>query len=303
MRLVRLPLPALLVTVLAACGGGGDGGTPPARTPASVTVAVSSAAPMTAFGQTRTLTAEVRDANQQVIPNATVTWARDVNDKVTLSTTTGLTTVATATANGAVDITATSGTVSSSPATRLVVDQVLNAVSISPTAPVVAIGRTRQLSVAPTDANNQAITHSYQAQFSSNNTSVATVAATSTSGAEVTGVSNGTAGITGSVTINGVTRSATSTANVQTVQTNETVNATSASTFDPSLVNVLSGGSVTWAWNPTVAHNVLFDSPGAPANIPGNNTAGSTPRTFPNAGTYNYHCGIHATMTGTVVVH
>jgi adhesin/invasin len=295
----------MLALALAACGGGGGDPTPPGATPASISVTVNNQAAMTAFGQTRTLTAVVRDANQQVIPNATVSWARDVNDKVTLSSNTGLTTMATATANGSVDITATSGSVTSTPV-RLVVDQVLDEVSVSPNPQIVLVGRQRNISVSARDANDQVIGYSYQAQFSSGNEGIATVAATSTNSAAVTGVANGQTAVTATVTVQGVTKEATATINVQPAVTSADVVATSATTFDPSRVDIVAGGTVRWAWS-SLAHNVTFESQGAPANIGGQNTAASDPdgetREFPTAGQYNYHCGIHPTMTGTVVVH
>jgi len=75
--------------------------------------------------------------------------------------------------------------------------------------------------------------------------------------------------------------------------------------FTPSAITVAKGSAVTWAWQgTTVAHNVTFATTpgGAPADI-GNTTSGSVPRTFNNAGSFNFQCTNHpATMTGTVTV-
>jgi plastocyanin len=81
-----------------------------------------------------------------------------------------------------------------------------------------------------------------------------------------------------------------------------TVNATPDIAFQPTPASVLPGGTVTFAFG-TVAHNVYFDAaPGAPADIPGNNSSVSVDRTFATAGTYTYGCHIHPGMRGSIAV-
>ncbi len=98
---------------LLGCGGDGGGGTePPNPVATTVSIAVSGGTGnMTAAGQTRTLTATVRDQNNQVMTGAAVAWESRATGVVTVSPATGATTTATAVANGTATITATSGTV------------------------------------------------------------------------------------------------------------------------------------------------------------------------------------------------
>jgi plastocyanin len=78
------------------------------------------------------------------------------------------------------------------------------------------------------------------------------------------------------------------------------VTATSGFAFDPSTVSIPANDSVFFTFQ-GVQHNVVFDTQGSPANV-GNTTSATVKRQFPTAGTYNYHCGIHPSMTGSVTV-
>jgi plastocyanin len=116
----------------------------------------------------------------------------------------------------------------------------------------------------------------------------------------VTGVSAGSAQITATGQIGTVTKTATVTVTVAVPGPTAAVSATASNSFDPSSVTITKGGTVTWTF--AALHNVTFDA-GAPdgGNVPNTGTA-SVQRTFPAAGTYNYHCTLHSGMNGSVVV-
>lgn len=78
------------------------------------------------------------------------------------------------------------------------------------------------------------------------------------------------------------------------------VTATSSIAFDPSAVSIPAGDTIYYTFQ-TVQHNVVFDTQGNPGDVP--NTVNATvKRKFPTAGSFNYHCSIHPSMTGTVTV-
>jgi plastocyanin len=71
--------------------------------------------------------------------------------------------------------------------------------------------------------------------------------------------------------------------------------------FDPTTVTIDVGDAVTWTNNDSTAHNATADDG---SNCCTQNIAAgeSMSITFLVAGTYPYHCTIHQTMHGTVVV-
>lgn len=83
------------------------------------------------------------------------------------------------------------------------------------------------------------------------------------------------------------------------------VTATSSLTFTPETVTVHrgAGASVTWVFqdvNHTVTWNV--QPSGAVVADIGSTSGASVSRNFVVAGTYQYHCSIHGSMSGTVIV-
>jgi len=70
--------------------------------------------------------------------------------------------------------------------------------------------------------------------------------------------------------------------------------------FQPTLSIIRSGGVVVWVWaQGATQHNVTFDDAARSSRT---QSEGTHSVTFPDTGTFNYHCTIHVTMTGSVVV-
>jgi len=70
--------------------------------------------------------------------------------------------------------------------------------------------------------------------------------------------------------------------------------------FDPASITVNAGDTVTWVNEDTTAHTIVADDGSFDS---GSVAPGESFRfTFAAAGTVPYHCGIHPSMTGTVVV-
>lgn len=83
---------------------------------------------------------------------------------------------------------------------------------------------------------------------------------------------------------------------------NGTVCMTTSNRFNPSAMTVAAGATVTWMNETGVTHNVTFDSPGSPANVP-SFASGAQSVVFPVKGTYAYHCAIHGpSMSGSITV-
>ena len=82
-----------------------------------------------------------------------------------------------------------------------------------------------------------------------------------------------------------------------------TVQATPAEQFTPGRVNLIAGGTVTFAFG-SLEHQVFFDNApaGAPEGIPEPTANKSVTRTFATRGTFPYNCHLHPGMSGTVVV-
>lgn len=68
--------------------------------------------------------------------------------------------------------------------------------------------------------------------------------------------------------------------------------------FSPGTVTIRKGGTVIWTNNDSTTHTVTFADGGSP-NL---NHGDIYTKTFNETGTFDYHCSIHMSMTGKVVV-
>ena len=78
------------------------------------------------------------------------------------------------------------------------------------------------------------------------------------------------------------------------------VNATDSKVFSPSSATITHGQSVCWQNNGTAGHTVTSDD-----GTSFNTTLPSGQifvHTFSTAGSFPYHCNVHAGMTGTITV-
>lgn len=71
--------------------------------------------------------------------------------------------------------------------------------------------------------------------------------------------------------------------------------------FNPSTLTVKTGTKVTWTNNDSVPHTVTSDS-GNLLNSATLSPGQSFSFTFTNIGSVNYHCAIHPTMKGKVII-
>jgi plastocyanin len=159
-------------------------------------------------------------------------------------------------------------------------------------------GQSATITVTALNTSGGTISSAGNPSFTSRSTTVAEVTNTGV----VFGLAAGTTTIDVSLSFGGVTKTATVAVTVTgTLPASASVAAGSAAnTFQPQVVGVSRGGTVTWSFA-AVEHNVTFSAGGAPANIP-NTTNANVSRTFGTAGNFPYDCSLHAGMVGTVIV-
>ena len=71
--------------------------------------------------------------------------------------------------------------------------------------------------------------------------------------------------------------------------------------FAPSTLNVRVGDVIIWTNSDSVTHTITSDS-GNELKSSSLSNGETYTHTFNTAGTYNYHCSIHSTMKGNVIV-
>ena len=71
--------------------------------------------------------------------------------------------------------------------------------------------------------------------------------------------------------------------------------------FSPSTLTINVGDTVIWTNQDSISHTITSDS-GTELNSLQLSNGQTYSHTFNTAGTYNYHCSVHPTMKGTIVV-
>jgi plastocyanin len=73
--------------------------------------------------------------------------------------------------------------------------------------------------------------------------------------------------------------------------------------FTPSQITVAKGGTVTWTNNDNTTHTIVDDLSNVGGPHSGDIAPGSSYSfTFTKTGSFQYHCTIHPSMRGTIVV-
>lgn len=84
------------------------------------------------------------------------------------------------------------------------------------------------------------------------------------------------------------------------VSVNEAIINISSFQFDPATITIKVGEKVTWTNQDSVDHTVVADDNGWASDNLGKGVSYS--HIFDKAGTYTYHCGVHPSMKGSVIV-
>ncbi len=77
------------------------------------------------------------------------------------------------------------------------------------------------------------------------------------------------------------------------------INTTSSNSFSPNAATITHGQAVCWQNSSSVTHTVTDDGSAFDTNLP---VGQDFVHIYATAGTYTYHCKIHAGMTGSIKV-
>lgn len=174
-----------------------------------------------------------------------------------------------------------------------------SSLTLSPSASIVPVGQTVQLTAVAKDENGATVTGLPDPAYQSSDTGLATV---NPSGL-VTALTAGSVTLSATINAESGTLAATTILTIVATPPNggNTVQTVGAS-FAPAAIIIAQGDSVTWAFS-GATHNVTFLS----AQPLGGNITDQAPgnhatRTFASAGTYDYECTRHSGMSGVIVV-
>ena len=177
--------------------------------------------------------------------------------------------------------------------------QTLSTIRFASNSIALTAGTVATLAVEALDNTGRVITGASGYTYASSSSAVAE----SQGEGSVLAIGAGSATITASLTRDGVTATATTTVNVSgSLPGSASVAAGNSDlSFTPPTVVVTRNASVTFSFG-ALNHSVNFRATsGAPANVPVT-VNGAVARSFPSAGDFSYDCGVHAGMSGKVVV-
>lgn len=284
-------------------------GTKSTRIPISVTQVVASvlvtpAAPETLRTTTRTkqYTASPRDSQANVMGTA-VTWSSTLPSVATVDASTGL---ATAVSDGNTGIVATAAGIQGQ--RTLTVRRYANAFTMAPSAASITTSLGTQIF---TGTAQDSINTNLPITWTTRNGVIVTVSPSGGVQTTARAVANGQTYVvmaaSGSlldsalVTVTGQVPLAPGTADV--LVENFQFRSVRNGTFNSAVDTVSVSGQVTWTWNSGgTGHNVNTD--GSPSFTSSTVRSGTSTYsfTFANAGTYQYICILHPSMTGRIVV-
>lgn len=266
---------------------------------ASVLVTSTGSDTLATTGRTKTYLATPRDSNANAIGGLTATWTSTDPAVATVGASTG---IATAVADGSTNIRATVSSVVGQRA--LAVQRVAATFSLSPTSATLTTPSATQLF---TGVARDSVDTDLPITWSTAAATIASTAPTSGTTTTVTAVGNGNTFLrmlagtrrdSAGIAVSGqstapLTASVTVGDNFFRSVRNNTQNA--------AIDTIAVGGTVTWTWTGTNLHNVqsvLSPSFTSSALL----STGTYNFTFNAAGTYQYECQVHPSMTGRVVV-